>query len=200
MKKLTLLSVIILFSLSSKAQVRKQNVNNDKVRMSFGFTLPKFGMILETRIGRLGGVGFDIPLLDDGTTFGEDYTETMSVNSVIHSLGDPSKGITYGDTHGFGVYYITPTYYGYDLSIGVGSVSQYQYRQFFDNHYILSKSGNYFVSTGETKKTTYTSIGLTKSIRISDMFNVDIKSLNRLYSNGTIEPTLGLSIRMGLGY
>ena len=192
--------LILSISLSSKAQVIKRNANDDKVNMSIGVTLPKFGLIYEIRLKKFGGVGFDFTLLDDGTTFGRDYSETMSVNSVVNSLRDPTKGYTYEDTNGFGIYYITPTYRGFDLSIGIGSITQYQYQQFFDNHYILSKSGDYFVSTGEFIRTSYTSFGITKSVRLSDDINVDLKLMNRLYSNGLSEPNFGIGVRMGFGY
>lgn len=162
---------------------------------SIGLSFPNGAGYIEYRnIEKKFGLGFELgfPNSDKWTASGEDYSSIMSQQEAL-SLGNEYLGVQEYIETTIGLYYITPSYKGFDLLIGLGIHSTEYYQQYFDNDYILSLNGNFIISDHVDSKG-YILFGLTKSIRMSKLISIELKQINRINKDGFF-PTIGLGMR-----
>ena len=195
MKKLIMAPLFALVTIVSFGQ-SNQIKREDNYSFSFGLFTRQFGdLYMDMRTPKWGGIGWE-NYSREGSVYGRDYTGTIGINAATITYKDKRNGTTYSGWNGNGIYYITPSFKGFDLSIGRGTGTREVYEQFFDETYILSTSGNYHIQTSN-QKFGYTILGLNKSIKISKAVELELKVMRKISSDESIT-TFGGGIRMNM--
>jgi len=197
MKKILLL-ILVLVSYVSYGQ-------NISVLVS-----PKININTDFKIKKYGGIGLDI--YNDKVIYDEWFFKMAK--------GDYSNAIFTNKRYAIGFYYITPSYKGFDISVGLGSIKytlmdDVTYTT-WDNVSGYYRSNGTYVNSYKRNVRTWTSydritidkaiygiVGISKSIRYKNNFDFIIKGVGRYipkYGNEDFGYKFKPEIMLGVKY
>lgn len=141
MKKILAL-ICVLTSLSAFAQEERHGIG---LTIAYYGNIPQapLGFMIHQRISDKWGIAADFKLVSGNDPKGTDYTGTRSIQEA-----DRVDGFSGNYTYSGGTYDIGPSYRiakGLYVMALIGYGGKPAYRQYFDNNYILSSDGNYYI-------------------------------------------------------